>query len=56
MTLSRYLRGPDVTTEDIAAVLLDARAHVDLFFELYWRVVGELAAIVEQVEGIPSGR
>jgi hypothetical protein len=35
------------------AVLRDARAHVDIFFELYWRVFGELAVIVEQVEGMP---
>ena len=52
-TLSSYLRGPDVTTEDIGAVLRDARAHANLFAELYWRVVGELALIVEQVEANP---
>lgn len=52
-SLSSYLRGPDVTTEDIGAVLRDARAHANLFFELYWRVVGELALIVEQVEANP---
>jgi hypothetical protein len=34
-------------------VLRDARAHANLFFELYWRVVGELALIVEQVEANP---
>src|SRR5439155_380460 len=49
-TVSGYLRGPEVTTEDLGAVLRDARSHTDLFFELYWRVVGELALLVEQLE------
>jgi hypothetical protein len=53
MSLSSYLRGPNVTTEDIGAVIRDARAHESLFLELYWRVVGELALIVEQVEASP---
>ncbi len=52
-TVSGYLRGREVTTEDLGAVLHDARAHTGLFFELYWRVVGELALIVEQVEASP---
>jgi Zn-dependent protease with chaperone function len=52
-SLSNYLRGPDVTTEDIAAVLRDARVHANLFFELYLRVVGEIVLIVEQVEASP---
>jgi len=49
-SLCDYLRGSDVTTEDIGAVLRDARTHARLFFELYLRVVAEIALVVEQVE------
>jgi hypothetical protein len=52
-SVSEYLRAPNVTTEDVGAVLADARAHLNLFFELYWRVIGELALVVEQVEANP---
>ena len=52
-SLPEYLRAPGVTTEDVGAVLTDARAHVNLFFELYWRVVGEFALMVEQIEANP---
>jgi Zn-dependent protease with chaperone function len=50
MTLAQYLRGPDVTTEDLEAVIRDARTHVDLFLELYCRIIGELALIAEHIE------
>ena len=50
MTVVDYLRGHDITTEDAAAVIQDARSHVGGFFELYWRIVGVLALAAEQAE------
>jgi Zn-dependent protease with chaperone function len=50
MTVAQYLRGPDVTTEDLEAVIRDARTHVDLFLKLYCRIIGELVLIAEHVE------
>jgi Zn-dependent protease with chaperone function len=56
LTTLAYLRGPDVTREDFSAELRDARSHVDLFLQMYWRVVGELALCVERVETMSPRR